>query len=342
MRAIKLTGPRKLEMADVETPEKDGEQVLMKISACGICGSDIHYYDIGVGMDSLPGLIMGHEFFGTVEDPGSRTDISVGDRITALPLNPCGTCDTCTNGLSHICLQGMKRPVPGNSSQGAFAEYIKIRPDMVRKLPDTLSDKEAILIEPAAVALHAVRKANIGVGNRVLITGGGPIGLLCAAWARINGASSIVLTEVDPFRKTFASETGDVDEVFDAGDPDLSRILKKFSKGGFDVAMETSANDAGLLTAVSALKSKGRLVIAGINFKLQKVPTLLMTIKELECHGAFAYHPQEFDAAIDFLAKKRLQIEKLITRVIALDEVPEMFETMTKGPSEDIKIMIQP
>lgn len=342
MRAIKLTGPCKLESVDVRTPEKDDEQVLMKVSACGICGSDIHYYRIGVGMDGRPGLIMGHEFCGIVENPGRRKDIKTGDRIVAIPLNPCDTCSTCRNGNTHLCLQGKERPVPGNSSPGAYAEFIRLRPDMVRKLPNSVSDKEAILIEPAAVALHAVKRSGVGLGDRIVITGGGPIGLLSAAWARLNGASLIVLTEVDPFRKSFAENADYVDWVLDANAPDLMRKLKKISQGGFDVAIETSANDAGLLTAVGALKPKTRLVTAGINFNMQQMSTLMLTVKELECRGAFAYDPEEFDTALDFLARKQLEVEAMITRTIHLEDVPEMFKKMIKGSSEDIKIMIRP
>jgi 2-desacetyl-2-hydroxyethyl bacteriochlorophyllide A dehydrogenase len=342
MRAIRLIGPRQLEPVEIEKPEGDGQHVLMKVSACGICGSDIHYYHGGVGMNGTPGLIMGHEFCGTVADPGNRKDLNMGDRITALPLNHCGTCATCESGNVHICPEVKKRPIPGNNSPGAYAEYVSLRPDMVRKLPDSVSRKGAILIEPAAVALHAVKRSKLAVGDRVLITGGGPIGLLSAAWARLNGASMVVLTEPDPFRKTFAENMGNVDLVLDANDPVLIRTLHKLSKGGFDAAMETSASDAGLMTAITALRPGKRLVLAGINYNPQPISTLMITARELECRGAFAYLPREFDTALDFLAQKKLQADRMVTRVIRLEEVPETFKKMTQAPSNDIKIMIQP
>ena len=342
MKAIALTGPRQLEIIETRTPEPDGQNVIIKVSVCGICGSDIHYWELGVGMDGMPGLIMGHEFSGSVIDTGCRDDLSVGDRVTALPINPCGTCDTCTSGIANICLNGMKRPNPGNNSPGAYAEYIKIRPDMVRKLPDSVSDKAAAMVEPASVALHAVKKAMIQAGDRVLITGGGPIGILCAAWAKISGASYVAITEIDPFRIRFIADTKLTDDVFNAADAGLKRTLKKASCGGFDIAIETSASDAGLNTVVSALKPQGSIVLAGINFNPQPVNTLALTVKELKLYSAFAYIPFEFDITLDYIAKNRLPVESLVTGSIAREAVQDTFERLSSGQSNDIKIVIEP
>lgn len=342
MKAVALTGPRQLEIIDTPTPAPDGEHVIIEVSACGICGSDIHYWELGVGMDGMPGLIMGHEFSGSVADTGCRDDLSVGDRVTALPINPCGQCDTCRNGISNICLNGMKRPNPGNNSPGAYAEYIKVRPDMVRKLPDSVSDKEAAMIEPAAVAFHAVKEAMIQPGDRVLITGGGPIGILCAAWAKINGAAYVAITEIDPFRISFSADTKFADDVFDAADAGLKKTLKKVSKGGFDAALDTSASDAGANTIISALKPHGKMVLAGINFNPQSINTLALTIKELKLFSAFAYLPFEFDITLDYITKKALAVVPLVTRSIEIGAVQDTFERLKSGKSKDIKVVIVP
>ncbi|MFZ5573458.1 MAG: zinc-dependent alcohol dehydrogenase [Thermodesulfobacteriota bacterium] len=342
MRAIRLDGPRSLNLTELPLPEADGQQVRMKVSACGICGSDLHYWDAGRGMDGKPGLIPGHEFCGTVDDPGARTDLPKGVRITALPLNLCGTCESCRTGADNICLQGMKRPIPGNNSPGAYAEYLLLRPDMVRALPDSVSDGQAVMIEPAAVALHAMRRAGVTTGRRVLVTGGGPIGVLVAAWARIAGASLVVLSEVDPFRKAFAERKGDADAILDGRDPELGRRLKKMSGGGFDAAVETTARDQGYQTALSALKPRGVLVLAGISLAMQQVPTILSVIKEIRTKGSFAYHPEEFDTALAFIACKRLAVESMVTSTIGFDEVQATFERLSSGSSDQMKVMIKP
>jgi threonine dehydrogenase-like Zn-dependent dehydrogenase len=212
---------------------------------------------------------------------------------------------------------------------------------MVRKLPDSISDHEAAMIEPASVALHAVHKAGIKAGDKVLITGGGAIGLLCAAWARISGASSIALTEINVNRRAFAQKAGDVDFVFDAVDPRLVSTMKKAILGSFDIAIETSASDRGINTAISALKPRGKLVLAGISLHAQAIMTVLLVIKEIEQRSALGYLPKEFDLALDFIADKRLNVSKYISRTICLDEVQGSFECLSSNTSADVKILIE-
>jgi 2-desacetyl-2-hydroxyethyl bacteriochlorophyllide A dehydrogenase len=341
MNAVKLTGPRRLELVETEPPDTDGKNVIIKVSTCGICGSDLHYWEAGVDMSGAAGLILGHEFCGTVVDPGSRNDLSPGDRVTALPLDPCGSCESCRAGHPNLCTRGMKRSIPGNNSPGAYAQFIKIRPDMVRKLPDSISDHEAAMIEPASVALHAVHRAGLKTGDRVLITGGGAIGLLCAAWAKISGASYIALTEIQADRRAFALESGDVDAVFDASDVKLVSTMKKAIQGSFDVAIDTSASDGGINTAIAALKPHGRLLLAGINFHPQAIMTLLLVIKEIDQRSALGYLPDEFDLTMEYLSSKKLDVNKLVSRTINLDEVQDAFERLSSHSSPDVKVLIR-
>ncbi len=339
MKAVKLSGPKQLEPVDIEAPEPDGKHVIIKVSACGICGSDLHYWHSGLGMGGVPDLIMGHEFAGTVIDPGNRADLAAGDRVTALPLDPCGLCAACRAGHVNICLKALKRSIPGNNSAGAFAESLKLRPDMVRKLPDSINDVEAAMIEPTAVALHAVRAAGIGPGDSVMISGGGPIGLLCAAWAKISGAAYIALTEISAFRKSFASDNGDADEIFDPANPDFGSQIMKKTGGGFDAAIETSAADAGINLALMMLKPKGRLVLAGINAHTQAVLTIVAAAREITQKSVMAYLPEEFDTAIDYIKQNRINVEKLVTNTTDLAGLDTAFERLASGESEEIKIV---
>jgi 2-desacetyl-2-hydroxyethyl bacteriochlorophyllide A dehydrogenase len=277
-----------------------------------------------------------------VQDPGNRKDIKAGDRVTALPINPCGVCKNCMSSHSNICMDGLKRPNPGNNSPGAYAEYISVRPDMVRKIPDIVSDKEAALIEPASVALHAVTLADIRIGDSVLITGGGPIGVLCAVWARIHGAGLVVLSEPDVHRIDFSKEQGFFDQVLDATDADINKKIRKITSGGADAAIETSAADAGIQTAISSLKTSGRLVLAGISFRPQSVSTLTVIMKELTIKAAFAYVPSEFDLTIDFLSKRKISIEALVTSEIQMEKVQQTFEQFGLKNQKNMKVLIRP
>jgi 2-desacetyl-2-hydroxyethyl bacteriochlorophyllide A dehydrogenase len=341
MQAVQITGPRHFTVMEIPAPEPDGQNVIIRVSACGICGSDIHYWESGVDMCGAPGLIPGHEFCGTIIDPGSRTDILPNDRVTALPMEACGSCETCARGLPNICMKIMTQPMAGNNSPGAYAQYLKIGPDLVRKLPEAISDEEAALIEPAAVALHAVRQAGIKAGDKVLITGGGPIGLLCAAWARISGAAYIALTEINTYRRVFAQEQGNIDAAFDAADPRLVSAMKQAAKSGFDIALETSGSAGGINTAVSALKRRGTLLLSGISLRPLAVPTMIIVTKEIEQKAAFSYSPEEFDLTMEYIAGKKLSAGKIINRTISLNEVQETFERLSSSISEDVKVIIR-
>ncbi|MFP4650244.1 MAG: zinc-dependent alcohol dehydrogenase [Desulfobacterales bacterium] len=342
MRAVSLAGPRKLELTEQPAPEPDGENVIINVSACGICGSDLHYWEMGAGMDGEPGLIPGHEFCGTVADPGPRGDIKPGDRVTYIPLNPCGACPTCDKGLFQLCPAAFKRPVPGNNAPGAFAEKVAGRADMIRKIPDSVTDEEACIAEPAAVSLHAIRQAGVRVGGKVLVIGGGAIGLLSAAWAKIAGAGLVGLCEVNPHRIEFARGLEFVDHVFDAGDEKLKRNIKQVSDGGFDAVAETSATDAGFAAAVSALLPRGTLVLAGISFSPQTVSTLMVTSKEIFVKGSMAYGIDEFDTSLAFLADRRLETRDLISRTVDFAGLQDAFQQLHAGDQAIIKAVVRP
>ncbi|MGB4270089.1 MAG: alcohol dehydrogenase catalytic domain-containing protein [Spirochaetota bacterium] len=342
MKAVMLTGPKNLEYMDVDMPVEDGYHVIIKVHACGICGSDIHYWEIGMGMNGKRNLILGHEFCGSVYLPGNRSDLQAGDRVTALPIDPCGQCYSCRMGAHNICSMAHKRNIIGNTVHGAYAEYVSVRPDMVQKLPDTVSNKEASLIEPAAVALHAVTMGRVQKDDIVLIIGGGPIGLLSALWAKAIGVACIVIVEIDIYRKSFASSLQGITAVVDGNDPDIRKKLKSISDGGFTVAIETSATDAGIHTASMALTPKGRLVLAGINFNNQLVSTLLLIAKEITQIGSMGYTISEFDAVIDTLKSKVLDIAPLVTHTVMLEELPYTMTKLYNKSFDAIKILVTP
>ncbi|MBU1170938.1 MAG: alcohol dehydrogenase catalytic domain-containing protein [Proteobacteria bacterium] len=341
MKAVSLEGPSQCHVIESPMPERDGDKVIIKVSVCGICGSDLHFWKHGAGMDKKPGLIMGHEFCGQVQDPGCRTDLSPGDRVTVIPINPCGVCGSCTQGHPNLCQDGTVRPIPGLSSPGGYAQYCTVRPDLVRKLPESITDQEAAMIEPASVALHAVHQADISADHSVLISGGGPVGLMCAMWAKQLGASRVALTEMNPFRLEFARTVPYIDDVLDAREPGLGRTLRKGS-GGFDRVIETSASEAGIHLAITTLKTRGHMVLTGISYKPQLISTLSCTLKELTIKTAFGYTIDEFDMAQDYISRHLLPMGPLATRSISLDQVQETLANLSSGSLDDIKIMICP
>jgi threonine dehydrogenase-like Zn-dependent dehydrogenase len=172
-----------------------------------------------------------------------------------------------------------------------------------------------------------------------MISGGGPIGLLCAAWAKISGASYVALTEINGFRMQFAAQAGNADGVFDPTDQAFaSQVMKKIG-GGFDVAIETSAADAGINQALMMLKPKGRLILAGINAHTQAILTIVAAAREITQKSVMAYLPEEFDTTIDYIARKRINVETLVTGTTDLNGLGAAFEQLASGGSDDIKVI---
>lgn len=337
MRAVQITGKNQLSVIETDKPQADGTKVVMKITDCGICGSDIHIWDAG-----REGLILGHEFGAIVVDPGALKDtLKEGDRITALPGNPCGVCESCRNGFLNTCDHGFDA-MTGITAPGAYCEYFAIRPDMVMKLPNNVSNEEGAMLEPTAVALHAVRKAGVKPGDKVFVAGAGIIGLLCAAWARIAGASYIALSETNGLRAEKAKDFGDIDDVFDATDEKLVENLKEKSKGGFDHAFECAAVAPAVSTVIQAVKPRGRVLLLGINYAPVPVMTVFAVRKEAEIMGSFGYSLPDFQMSIDLMSRKIIQTERFIDYRVGLDGVQEAFERLSSGTSSDVKILIQP
>lgn len=338
MKAVKIAGKRRLSVVEVPVPESDEEKVIIRVKRSGICGSDIHIWEEG----TREGLILGHEFGGTVVDPGARVDLNPGERVTVIPLNPCGECSWCLNSGYHACKYSFKRGIPGVTSPGSYAQYFAARPDMVRKVPDTVSDVEAAMIEPTTVGLHAINLANIKAGDKVLIVGAGVIGLVCAMWARICGASFVGMSEVNESRGAKALEFGDIHTLFDARDPKLTSVMKKTAKGLFDKAVDCSASAAGINAAADVLNHQGTLILVGISYSPVSIMTLPVCRKELRIIGDLGYSIPEFEHTIEMMSRGIINTERFVDDTIGLNDVQKALERLSSGGSPEVKILIEP
>ena len=338
MRALKLTGAKRLELVEPDKPRPSPGKILIQVERCGICGSDLHLWENGIPA----GLIMGHEFAGTVADPGEAKNIfQPGDRVTALPVNPCGICPACKKLQFNKCVN-ILADAPGITTAGAYAQYLTISAAMVRKIPESMSMEEAAMVEPSAVALHAVNLASISPGDKVLIVGGGIIGLLCAAWARISGAAFIGISETNAKRRQKALGFGDVDEVFDAGDPKLQKKLLTLTGGGFNKVIECAGPAPAVRSAVGAATFGGIVVLAGINYNEVPVSTMRIAMKELQLKGSYGYNAEEFDMAIDYIARRVLKTSRFVDDTVNLEGVQDAFTRLTDPTGDAVKIMMKP
>ncbi len=339
MKCVKIESAKKLVVDEMPEPKSKNGSVVIKVEACGICGSDIHYYDVG----EPKGLVMGHEVAGTVVDPGNRKDLHVGDRVTGLPISPCGNCEPCRTGNVQYCPETWTNALGlSNTFPGGYAEYTNIRSDMVRLLPDTMTFDEGAMVEPAAVSLHATNLADIKVGDKVLVVGGGIIGLMAVEFARLEGASYIALLETNMARGKKATTVGKADEYFDALDEKTIPLLKETTNGGFDVVIECCGNSAATTEAITLTRPGGKLVLVGVALGPVSVPMVSAVMGEMTMYGAIAYTEHEFETVIDLIANKKINVKKYIDGTVPLEDANKSFETLTNGKSDAVKIIFHP
>ena len=339
MRAVALKGKNEFEIKEIEEPVIDSTNVVIKVLKAGICGSDLHYFTMGEPV----GLVMGHEFCGEVIDPGNRDDLKVGDRVTALPISPCGVCPACLSGNPQYCKSTWTHAVGLSlDNPGALTEKIKVRSDMVLKVPDNVSDEEAAMVEPTAVALHGIHLADVKVGSKVLVIGGGIIGLMSAMFAKKEGASYVAISETNEARGKKAVSLGVADAWFDAKDEKFMENVMSNVEGGYDVVIDCCGNGPAVSSALVTVRPGATVILAGVSLEQITVPSILMVMRELTVKGAIAYSKMEFQSTIDLIASKQIDVSMFVDEIIGLDGVQKAYEKLTSGVSDAVKILVDP
>ena len=337
-KQVKVVGKRQMKVETVELPKTNGAAVI-KVIQTGICGSDAHFWNSGdtLGKDT----VIGHEFIGVVEDPGTNEELKAGDRVLALPRNgesgfedPCGRCEACLAGdFEHCSARVIKYAMGGSpDSAGSFSEHLIWYPHSVYKIPDSLDNESAMLVEPFTTSLHAVDMVDMKPGAKVLILGGGVIACGIAEYCRIYGAEQIVMTELNKEKIKTIRSWNLVDEVFDAGDPDVYKKIAEIApEGGFDYVYDVVVRRDSLKQGMALVKRFGTCVVVGMNFK-DDIPVnafdLVMWNKYvIGCKGI---HVGEFKASMRHIAEGRINAKKYVTRHEKLENAQEVFENMEK------------
>ena len=336
MKAIAIEGVRKFKTVDIPEPAKDGEKVIIAVKKCGICGSDLHYFQSGGPVD----LVMGHEFSGEVIDPGDRTDLKAGDRVTALPISPCGVCEACLSGNPQYCPHTWEKAVGLSvENPGGLTSTIAVRSDMVYKIGDNMSFEEGAMVEPMAVGYHAVNLVDIKLSDDVLVIGGGIIGLSAAMFAK-SQAHQVVLSETNPERGKQAETLQVADKWINPTEEISLEALNV--KEGFDVVIECVGNDKAVNSAINLVKPGGTIVLVGVALDAVPVYIVQAVLKELTLKGAIAYTKSEFVSCIDLINNKDIDVTKFIDSTVSLDGVQNAYERLTSGTDKAVKILVDP
>ncbi len=333
MKAVVVRGPGKLAVEEVTDPKPAEGQAVLRVSRCGICGTDLHMHQGGV----LPGgTVMGHEFCGEVVEAAGGLD--VGQRVTALPMLSCGRCERCRSGLGAYC--GSQRTIGLGDGAGAYAEYIAVAAHETVRLPDGVDDDHGALVEPLAVALHAVNVGRIRRGESCLVIGAGPIGLGLALWARHFGAHDVIVAERCAGRRSMAERMG-ATHVIDPTAEELPAALERITGDGPDVVFEAVGVPGLIQEAIGHVRFRGRLVVAGMCIAPDQIQPAAAMLKETSVFFALAYEKDDFQYTVDMIDQERIAPSVMITDRVGLNGVEGAF-TALADPDRQCKVLVQP
>jgi (R,R)-butanediol dehydrogenase/meso-butanediol dehydrogenase/diacetyl reductase len=353
MKALRFHGKRDLRIENITAPGEPGVgQVRIRNRYCGICGTDVHEYTGGpVFICTTPHpftkahgpQILGHEFGGTVEAIGEGvSSVAVGDRVSVQPLVMPRTGEYYADrGLHHLSSQVA---VVGLSwAWGGLAEQSIINEYNVAKVPDTLSDEEAAMVEPAAVALYSVERGEVTPGDCVLVTGAGPIGLLALMAARAAGATTLFVSDINDGRLSGAQAAVPGVIPINPTRENVGDVVRHHTQGGVgcDVALECVGNEKALKACVDAIRKRGVVVQTGLHAGDSAINWFDVTVKEIDLRGGFAYPTWYWPKVMSLIASGDLEVRKALTSKIALDDViKDGFDALLDPAGSQIKILI--
>jgi L-iditol 2-dehydrogenase len=343
MKSLLLSEYSHLEMADLPLPAVGPDDVLVRVEACGICGSDVHGYDGSSGR-RIPPIVMGHEAAGTVEAIGAEVrKYAQGDRVTFDSTVYCGKCEYCARGQINLC---DNRQVIGVSCgdyrrHGAFAEYVVVPERIMYPLPEAISFDEAAMLEAVSVALHAVRVSQAAGGETALVIGAGMIGLLTLQAARAAGCARVLIADVDATRLNLATQIGAEEILHSSGAELVAEVLRLTNGRGVDLAFEAVGRNETVAAAIDSTRKGGTVTLVGniapeVTLPLQKVVT-----RQLRLQGSCA-SCGEYPEAIELIANGKIQVKPLITAVASLEEGPRWFERLHAREPNLMKVILTP
>ncbi len=343
MRALLLEKYNQLELRDIPIPDPGHEDVLIRVKACGICGSDVHGYDGSTGR-RIPPLIMGHEASGIVHSAGRDVrNFKPGDRVTFDSTISCGACRFCAAGAVNLC---EKRQVLGVSCgeyrrNGAFAEYVSVPARIVYALPDEFSFVHAALIEAVSVAVHAAKITEIRPGSTAVVIGAGMIGLLSLQAFRHYGCDRVFVVDVDETRLKMARELGATDTFFGSTSEIVSRVLDVTDGRGANIAVEAVGAQDPINTAIECVCSGGTVTLIGNVSPKVEIPLQRVVSRQLRLLGSCA-SAGEYPECISLMQKGEIRVEPLISAVAPLSDAPQWFERLHSHEPGLMKVVLEP
>jgi L-iditol 2-dehydrogenase len=343
MRALLLSDYKTLAVVEMPTPEIADNDVLVRVRACGICGSDVHGYDGSTGR-RIPPLIMGHEAAGIVERVGGRVQaFSPGDRVAVDSTVSCGVCGFCRDGRVNLCDARMVIGVSCGEYRrhGAFAEYVAVPARILYRLPDHLPFERAALTEAVSIAVHAVNRHVPRPDDTVVVVGVGMIGILLVQVLRARGIRNVVAVDVDARKLALAARMGAA-RVVNPAEADVRAAIREATGGtGAGVAFEVVGHGDTVATAVRAVRKAGTVVLVGNLAPAATLPLQEVVTREISLLGSCG-SSGEIPECIDLLASGLVDVDPIISLTAPLDEAPGLFARLHQGDPALMKVILQP
>ena len=329
MKALVLEGAKQFAYKDVSEPQFASDEVIIRVKATGICGSDIHGMDLSSGR-RIPPIIMGHESAGVIAATGeSVINWQVGDRVTFDSTIYCGECHFCRRGEINLC---DNRRIVGVSTEefkqhGAYAEYVALPARVLYRIPDNLSFVQAAFVEPVSIAVHAVERTPIAMNDTALVVGTGLIGLLLIQVLKQTGCGRIIGVDLDDDRLSLARELG-ADVTFNSKDESVVKQIQEYTGGrGADIAFEVVGITPTLQLGVNALRKGGSLTLVGNISAYAELPIQNVVMREISLYGSCTSRG-EYPVSLDLLSQGKVKVEPLITDVAPLSEGAAWFDRL--------------
>jgi L-iditol 2-dehydrogenase len=343
MNALLLTQYMQLEMVEMPVPSIGADDVLVRVRACGICGSDVHGLDGRTGR-RIPPLVMGHEAAGEVVETGANvTDLKPGDRVTFDSTVYCGRCFFCLRGEQNLC---DNREVLGVSPgpyrrHGAFAEFVAVPRRIMYRLPDNLSYEQAAMIEAVSVAVHAVGLTPIRLGDTAVVVGAGMIGLLTIQSARNAGCSRVITVDPDEGRLKLALAAGATDSINPKAVNAVEAIREMTGGTGADVALECVGATEPIVTAIDGVRKGGAVTLVGNVSPKIDLPLQSVVSRQIRVQGSCASNG-EYPACIEMMSRGAIQVDTLISAVAPLGEGASWFDRLYRHEPNLMKVILRP
>ena len=343
MKALLLKEYMKLEVTEVPEPELGPEDLLVRVRACGICGSDIHGIDGSTGR-RIPPLVMGHEAAGVVAKVGSAvTAWKINDRITFDSMISCGKCPFCRSGHMNLCDNRMVLGVSCGDYRrhGAFAEYVAVPQHICYMLPDEQPFEHAALIEAVSVAVHAVEVTPVRLGDTAVVVGAGMIGVLTVQAAKNAGCTTVYAVDLDDAKLEMAVKLGAAEGFNPKHCDPVAEILKRTNGKGADIVLEAVGATDPIKTALACVRKGGTVTLIGnitpkIELNLQSVVT-----REIRLQGTCGSNG-EYPACIDLLVKGLIKVDSIISERVSLEDAPRAFERLYNHEPNLMKVIVNP